>query len=978
MNADILKALMQLFAILGKMEGERGQAREVVVTYLIGLLSESQAAEFISLYDSFSASSRLSALDDSGRKRISRVSVKVIGLCEDISAELNLQQRTIVVLRILEFMSRKDGISDLELAFFEAVASSFGTSEALQRDMLGFFRGDVQSESALLLSASSPQGTSIAGAEVLAAMQGELRMLYLAEEGIIAMRASGIAEQLSINGQLVAPSALHIISDGAAVRLGRLSLHYTDLQRHFLGMGREDSLSFEAVDISHTFKGGNIGIHPVTIRERGGTLVGIMGGSGAGKSTLVGILNGSMRPTQGTVRINGRDIHDGSVEGVIGFVSQDDLLIEELTVFDNLHYAARLCFAGMAEEELREKVQRLLVSLGLDGIAHLQVGGVMNKVISGGQRKRLNIALELIREPMVLFADEPTSGLSSSDSEQVIELLRQQAIAGRLVFVVIHQPSSDIFKRFDRLMLLDRGGYTVFFGGPLEAVGWFKACANHVRPDETECPACGNVNPEQVFNIIEARVLDEFGRPTSERKVDPSAWYRRFMDRAGQMADGFMTATGEVAALFRKPGPLQQYLIFLRRDAHAKLRNTQFLGLVLAVPLVLGSLLSLLMRNGDLTDYVFRENANIPAYIFISVIVSIFLGLMLSAEQIFRDRLMLRREAFINLSPAAYLLAKVTVLLGITAVQAMLFAVVGNTVIGLQGMLLAHWGILFATGAAATMMGLFISATMNSIVTIYITIPLIIIPQILLSGVLVKYQDLFPAFTRADKAPLVGELMVSKWAFEALTVRQFRDNAYERQRYPLDQQVSTANFLKVHWANMMEDALAAKDGLRGLSTEKTGQLVRDELARTLPLVTDAALRKRMEAMPPEKAVAALRKHFREQYATAVAERDAVLKARLSDDAALALRDSYTNDRLRELVEARTTDADMAVVAYRRIIPTYDPVYLPPDPDGLLRARLFSSVKPMLGRHVDTYWANLAVILLMAALLFPAVLRGLKD
>ena len=135
---------------------------------------------------------------------------------------------------------------------------------------------------------------------------------------------------------------------------------------------------------------------------------------------------------QGNLYINGYDIHADSekLTGLIGFVPQDDMLIEELTVYQNLYFNARLCFGDYNEEQLNKTVEKVLIDLDLYEIKDLQVGDPMNKKVSGGQRKRLNIGLELMREPAVLFVDEPTSGLSSFDSEKVMVLLKNQALAG--------------------------------------------------------------------------------------------------------------------------------------------------------------------------------------------------------------------------------------------------------------------------------------------------------------------------------------------------------------------------------------------------------------------------------------------------------------------------------------------------------------------------------------------------------------------
>ena len=137
-----------------------------------------------------------------------------------------------------------------------------------------------------------------------------------------------------------------------------------------------------------------------------------MGSSGSGKTTLMNVLVGMYKPASGEVRINKLSLSSDAskLTGVSGFVPQDDLLIEELSVFDNLYFNARFCFKHLSDREVREKVSETLINLGLNEKRDLRVGSVLNKTISGGQRKRLNIALELIREPSILFLDEPTSG----------------------------------------------------------------------------------------------------------------------------------------------------------------------------------------------------------------------------------------------------------------------------------------------------------------------------------------------------------------------------------------------------------------------------------------------------------------------------------------------------------------------------------------------------------------------------------------
>jgi ABC-type multidrug transport system ATPase subunit len=176
--------------------------------------------------------------------------------------------------------------------------------------------------------------------------------------------------------------------------------------------------------------------------------IGIIGGSGSGKSTLLKVLAGVIKPHKGNIRINGFDIHEEAheLEGIIGYVPQDEFLIKEFTVFENLYFTAKFSFSQFSDEEIYKLVEKALKDFDLVEARDLSVGNSLNTYLSGGQRKRLNIALELLREPAVLFIDEPTSGLSSMDSEKVMILLKRQTLKGKLVFANIHQPSSRYFQ----------------------------------------------------------------------------------------------------------------------------------------------------------------------------------------------------------------------------------------------------------------------------------------------------------------------------------------------------------------------------------------------------------------------------------------------------------------------------------------------------------------------------------------------------
>ena len=264
-------------------------------------------------------------------------------------------------------------------------------------------------------------------------------------------------------------------------------------------------------------------------------------------------------------------------------------------------------------------------------------------------------------------------------------------LKGKLVFVVIHQPSSDIFKMFDKLLILDTGGYLIYNGDPIESIMYFKSRIHHANWNESECHTCGNVNPEQIFNIVESRVLNEYGQETLSRKISPKQWATFFGENFnnGEKEKGLNNDLPPIN--FKIPGKLRQFLIFMKRDILSKLSNTQYLVVTFLEAPLLAFILAFIIRyyNVDVSNqfgYTLFKNSNIPVYIFMSVIVAIFMGLTNSAEEIIKDRKILKREAFLNLSWGSYLFSKAAVLTMISAAQAVTFVFVGNGIIEIHGM----------------------------------------------------------------------------------------------------------------------------------------------------------------------------------------------------------------------------------------------------------------------------------------------------
>jgi len=849
MSERILKALMQLFSIVSDAEDISGNSRKIVASFLKQQLNQQLVDEYLKLYDDFIEAKTRKSKDGKKKKRTSVNSVKVLLICTQINEELAQKQKVIVLVRLLEFIYADKVASDQEMEFVTTVSETFNIPKEDFDLCLNFVESTEEDnfdvDSSLIVNNKKENTYKISKHIYSEGIVGSLRIIKIESVNMFFVRYFGDVE-LYLNGILLSKSRSSILNQGSSIRSSKVQpIYYSDIVSSFYAHDDAEKIVFNVEDLTYKFKGGNFGMHPFSFSEESGRMVGIMGASGAGKSTLLNLLNGAYTPTTGQITINGVDIHHEpeKIEGVIGYVSQDDLLIEELTVFQNLFYNAKLCFANLNEKQITKRVVDVLNSIGLYEARDLKVGSPMDKTISGGQRKRLNIALELIREPAVLFADEPTSGLSSRDSENIMDLLKELALKGKLIFVVIHQPSSDIYKMFDNLLILDTGGYPIYNGNPVDAVVYFKRLANHVNSDESECTTCGNVNSEQIFNIIEGRVVDEYGNQTDNRKVLPTEWYENYNADVAQDLSDFDKTNDPLKIISNIPNKWKQFKVFITRDVLSKLTNTQYLLINFLEAPFLAFILSYLLRyfNSDSNNelgYIFRENENFPAYLFMTVIVALFIGLTVSAEEIFRDQKIRKREKFLNLSKGGYLASKISVMFLISAIQMLSFVIIGNLIFEIKGMYFSYWLVLFTTACFANMLGLNISSSFNSAVTIYILIPFLVIPQLLLSGVMVKFDKLNPTITVQENVPIVGEVMTSRWAYEALAVRQFKDNDFEKEFFKLDKAVKKFEFRKNYWLGRLEGKLSSsqnnfgKEDKKELITENL-TLLRNEISKEL-------------------------------------------------------------------------------------------------------------------------------------------------
>ena len=947
MTDILLSSFLSLFALFGKKEQvDEAWAKTMLISFLRHHFGIRNIDTYLGLYDDMRGAYEM--MDDDALDTQSIVT----SICSELHGKIRQSEATMLLLRLMEFCNYRPGHSD---ELFQTMAKTFQVSDTTFENFVDFVAGK-ESRDVLVHKLPDTDGTL----KTLLSPSGTLLFTYTGNDKVML----NDVPVLSGSFQVWLQSSVLKGKNGAPVYFSNIIAAYKKARGE--DNEKQETVEFCGRDINFRFPNSDNGMHDLSFTLHQGELLAIMGGSGTGKTTLLSLLNGSLTPQEGTITINGHSITEPEAKALIGFVPQDDLLIEELTVYQNLWFTAKLCFEGMSDAELDRRVMKTLKDLGLDAAKDLKVGSAINKYISGGQRKRLNIALELIREPAVLFLDEPTSGLSSADTEKVINLLKEQTFKGKLIIVNIHQPSSDVYKLFDRLWLLDKGGYPVFDGNPIDAITYFKEAANYADAETSACPTCGNVNPEIVLNIIDEKALNNSGEISDERKMTPQEWHELYLKNREELPK---PAVGTVPPSDqKKPGALKQLGIFLHRNIRTKITNVQYLCITLLEAPLLALVCALLTRYAPPEGYTVMDNKNLVSYFFMAIIVATFLGMSGSAEEIIKDRALLKREKFLQLSYASYIGSKIIYMAIVCMIQTLLFILIGNFVMGLQGLFGTWWLILFITALLSSLVGLLLSQCLSSIVAIYISIPILLIPQILLCGLVVSFSDLTPKSTTGN-VPVIGDLIPSRWAYEALAVTSFTDNAYKAPFFELDKKKYENQYYNMGFLDELQSQLETMkdEKKRGKEVDPSHM---ETIRLNLPELTEYC---GMNAYQGDYSYESLRQYMKEaEQILSKRSNETTLKAdklmsemvrEQGKETIIELKRDHYNLNLEDCVIGANQKRMLDVID-NHIVARTGIIYLTPK-SKVGRAPFYSSEKILGSWHIKTLWYNLGIMLLMS-------------
>lgn len=472
-------------------------------------------------------------------------------------------------------------------------------------------------------------------------------------------------------------------------------------------------------------KGGKLRLlDEISLTIQPNEFVGLLGPSGAGKSTLMDALNGMRPASAGNVLINNLDLyqHLDSLKQAIGYVPQDDIIHRELTVYRTLYYVAKLRLSrDVSSAEIDQTIDEVLDVTGLADRRDVPVSQ-----LSGGQRKRVSIAVELVTKPSIIFLDEPTSGLDPGTEEKIMKLFRQIAESGRTVILTTH--AMENVKLFDKVVVLMRGRL-VFYGPPQDALKHLGATNFKDLFDKLEEPVNAGVRQhgEHVRRELTDRTADEW-----KAKYAATPQYHEFVSAPqrslGAVAEGGIGRRSSLGLA----GAFRQWVTLSRRYFEVLLKDK----LNLFILFVQAPVIALL------TFFVLGDNLPRDLAYFVLALVAVWFGTSVAAREIIRERPVYGRERMVNLGLIPYLGSKLFILGIIVSIQCLMLFVPLKffDLTGLMPMpgdlagVPQLWAML-VTGAVGIALGLLISAVVKTSEMATSLVPLILIPQILVSGI---------------------------------------------------------------------------------------------------------------------------------------------------------------------------------------------------------------------------------------------------
>lgn len=809
---------MELIALFARVNKTRfiDNAHSLIKTYLEQTAtiknSRLHIRRFYEYFELFSGSDQNQPID------LNSLKLKINAIVQKINSELNEEERIVFFLSFLELIKLDKRVETEELQFAEILSVELHISRKDYKNSLIFILSEQtdnsleENQDFLLISAQKnnnsdelegswieqnrPRNQERKMYLIRESLEGEVLILRLHGSHFIVGRYFG-NEALLLNNRKYLPGNFFLIGQFDQLKIGsEVKLSYQEIIAGFRSGYPHSLLKFTGDNVSTKASGNIIRIAPFNFCEEPGHLVLVLCNNSIESKNLSLLLTGQIPLSSGKICLNGHNIYSDRyrVHKMIGLVPRENIFDENVSIYENLRFSARLSFPGYSEQKVGQIVNQTIQSFGLTEFSHVPIRKINHGMPSEYLKILINTSIEIIRDPFILVLDIPLEKLNSTNAEEFCNILKTESNKGKLIFVTSTNAGNCILKKIDRMWIFDSGGYIIYRGLAGNVLNYFQNAGNNLAAESDVCPICGNLNADQLYQIIHAKVIDNQGKITHSRRISPEEWYNIYKRKveAGESPSESRKVIPSYASSI--PNVNLQFSAYLKKHFLSLISNPRKYLMVLTGGLIIAFLTAGLLRYDWSDNYQFSQHEFLPLLFFLNTIICFVTGAVIGLNFTLDDKIHLAYDHFKNYSFFSYLNVKYLLLTIQSLIFSLLFTYITDSISGISSLFLVNWLIYFSTFFIGGSIGLFLGyigyQLRNSI---FITAILLVL-NVLFSGYILPYNSL-PKQLASDKyVPAFAEIFPGRWAYEALIVRQAKDNKYQKMLFQVEQQISDLTF----------------------------------------------------------------------------------------------------------------------------------------------------------------------------------------
>ncbi len=927
MTKHLLETILKLFAIsayTGMIKDYSDNLSEFIVSNVANKYREFFKNRFNEILEKHQSGE--------SKKRLSVNSVKLIKYCSQLTEDTNIEQRILILISLFNFLKISKSFNNTQKEFLNLIADIFGIDKVDYENFLDLVGGNFDNINAGDLSYYYDKDECVS----VAFLKTTGRQIIF----------SALKHGIYFNSIECKVGKLYVADYHSNISINNLhQLVYRDLKSMFSKKNNKESFELLVRDISVKIDD-KLLLKKTCFSACSGELVGVIGKSGAGKTTLLKTLAGIHKCYTGEILQHKQNVYYGSFEK--SYVSQENCFVPEFSIVE--HLEDRLKHLQVLESQHKQRIDRVLSDVELELHKHkiAKSESKRGSQLSGGQQKRLNIALSLMHDPDVIIMDEPASGLSSPEALKIFGMLKSIALQNKIVICSVHQPDMKIFSMFDKLLFIDVGGYPVFYGKPAEAAEYF---ANYAERVDNQSVYNENYNPGIILDILDKK-------SPREKKVKPDPEIRHEIFLNATEKEYCKTRINKDTD-FKKQSKTKHnssvsVINFLKREFKILLKTPRTTALFLIIPVVLGILLSFISRQSHTEVYMYHYNPNIPAWILMLLLSAIFTGIISTGHEFINLRDFRKKEKLVIGKTKQYKLSKLLKTLLITFLQAFLLTFFSVIIVGVEFNFLKIFFVVWLLCFWGACCGLVLSLLFNSVSSVYLLVPAIIIPQILFSGALIDFKNFNDILRNDKKVPLLAEFVPLRWAGEAIMVDLYKNNKYEKPLFRTKLNLAESSY---YYDLFIPEIISIYD----LDSVRAKNILQNEILKN-PRLPE-----------PGKSFADNVNTIRSQYLILRENSYETMDSLLKELAFSGLsKQKYTNRSLADLMLNRH-DMKNYFVYEDEIVRNFMPVYKLPDKNHIIGAHFLSPYKNFLFTYyIETYIYNLFVMILFVFFMILAI------